>query len=73
MQDVENQSFEELIENAKNIIARFGQIDVNLKEVVELYKNGMATLQKAQEMLESAKLEFEEIQKQSYDENTTKA
>ncbi|MCI7711134.1 exodeoxyribonuclease VII small subunit [Helicobacter sp. TUL] len=73
MQDVENQSFEELIENAKNIIARLGQSDVNLKEGVELYKNGMATLQKAQEMLESAKLEFEEIQKQSYDENTTRA
>ncbi|HIV48654.1 exodeoxyribonuclease VII small subunit [uncultured Helicobacter sp.] len=56
-------SFEELVENAKDIITRLGQSDINLKEGLELYKSGVETLKKAQEMLESAKLEFEEIGK----------
>lgn len=60
-QESGTKSFEELVENAKDIITRLGQGDINLKEGLELYKNGVETLKKAQEMLESAKLELEEI------------
>ena len=60
-QESGTKSFEELIENAKDIITKLGQSDINLKEGLELYKNGVETLKKAQEMLESAKLELEEI------------
>ncbi|WP_394954768.1 exodeoxyribonuclease VII small subunit [uncultured Helicobacter sp.] len=57
-------SFEELVEQARDIIAKLGQSDITLKEGVNLYKSGVATLQQAQAMLESAKLELEEIQRQ---------
>ena len=60
-QESGTKSFEELIENAKDIITKLGQSDINLKEGLELYKNGVETIKKAQEMLESAKLELEEI------------
>lgn len=60
-QESGTKSFEELVENAKDIITKLGQSDINLKEGLELYKNGVETLKKAQEMLESAKLELEEI------------
>lgn len=70
MNDIQNKSFEELVQSAREIIEHLGQSDVNLKEALELYKKGVATLQQAQEMLESAKLEFEEIQRQSYDDTT---
>lgn len=60
-QESGTKSFEELIENAKDIITKLGQSDINLKEGLELYKSGVETLKKAQEMLESAKLELEEI------------
>ena len=60
-QESGTKSCEELIENAKDIITKLGQSDINLKEGLELYKNGVETLKKAQEMLESAKLELEEI------------
>ena len=51
-QSSEQKDFETLIAQAK---------DIGLKDSLHLFKEGTEILKQAQDMLESAKLEFEEI------------
>lgn len=57
MQEEEN--FETLIEQSKNALVRLGNPDLTLKESLEIYKNGLDNLNRAQKLLENAKLEYE--------------
>lgn len=56
-------SFEEKIENAKKLLEKLIDPQITLSNSVEIYKNGMNELKEAQALLESAKLEFEELKK----------
>lgn len=54
-------SFEEKIEYIKEILAKLNANNLSLKDGVSLYKEGLKQLNEAQEMLEKAQLEYEEI------------
>lgn len=53
--------FETLIAQAKDIVARLNTNDITLKDSLNLFKEGTQILKQAQDMLESTKLQFEEI------------
>ena len=61
--EVEQKDFETLIAQAKDIVAKLNTNDISLKDSLSLFKEGTQILKQAQDMLESAKLEFEEITK----------
>lgn len=54
-------SFENKIENAKKLLEKLIDPQITLSNSVDIYKNGMNELKEAQELLDSAKLEFEEL------------
>ncbi|WP_095226417.1 exodeoxyribonuclease VII small subunit [Helicobacter sp. 12S02634-8] len=54
-------SFEARIEKAKEILSKLNTQNLNLKEGLNLYKEGMQELQEAQSLLEKAKLEYQEL------------
>jgi len=56
--------FEKSLERAKKILEELMESDIPLKKSLELYKEGMEELGKAQKILEEAKLEIEVIQKE---------
>ncbi|MFA7083941.1 MAG: exodeoxyribonuclease VII small subunit [Arcobacteraceae bacterium] len=56
-------SFEEKIENAKKLLEKLIDPQITLSNSVDIYKNGMNELKEAQELLDNAKLEFEELKK----------
>lgn len=60
-QSSEQKDFETLIAQAKEIVAKLNANDIRLKDSLHLFKEGTEILKQAQDMLESAKLEFEEI------------
>lgn len=53
--------FEDKIKQTKEILQKLNTQDLSLKEGLELYKQGMQELKNAQDLLEKAKLEYEEI------------
>ncbi|GEM_PF-122039 len=55
--------FESKVEAAKKIMDRLMDPEIALQESVKLYKEGMALLKEAGEILEKAKLEVETIEK----------
>ncbi len=55
------QDFEGKIEKTKEILKRLNAQDLSLKEGLELYKEGIKELQEAQDILQKAKLEYEEV------------
>ncbi len=56
--------FESKLEAAKKVMDRLMDPEIPLQESVKLYKEGMALLKEAGEMLEKAKLEVETIEKE---------
>lgn len=56
-------TFEEKIENAKKLLEKLIDPQITLSNSVEIYKSGMNELKEAQSLLDSAKLEFEELKK----------
>ena len=60
-QSSEQKDFETLIAQAKEVVAKLNANDIGLKDSLRLFKEGTEILKQAQDMLESAKLEFEEI------------
>ena len=56
--------FESKVEAAKKIMDRLMDPEIALQESVKLYKEGMALLKEAGEILERAKLEVETIEKE---------
>ena len=57
--------FEKKIEEAKKIIEKLMNPDITLNDSVKLYKDGINALKEAQKMLEKAKVEIEEIEKEN--------
>ncbi|MBR2494900.1 exodeoxyribonuclease VII small subunit [Helicobacter sp.] len=53
--------FEDKIKKTKEILQKLNAQDLSLKESLEFYKQGMQELKNAQDLLEKAKLEYEEI------------
>lgn len=56
-------SFEAKIEKSKTILEKLMNPEITLSESVSLYKEGLTELQEAGKLLEDAKLEFKEYQK----------
>jgi exodeoxyribonuclease VII small subunit len=57
----EKVNFEDKIKNAKEILEKLINPEITLSQSVETYKAGMKELEEAQKLLDSAKLEFEEL------------
>ncbi len=60
-----SKEFEEKIEQAKKMLESLMNPEITLAESVKLYKEGIKALKEAQELLENAKLEIEEIEKET--------
>jgi len=56
--------FEKSVERAKKILEELMDPEITLQRSVELYKEGMEQLKKAQKMLEEAKTQIQIIQKE---------
>ena len=54
--------FEKKLEDAKTVLEKLMDPELTLDMSVKSYKEGMKTLQDAQNILENATLEFEKIQ-----------
>lgn len=57
----EEQGFEEMLEKAKVVLNKLNSQEVTLKESLALYEKGMQNLKNAEEILEQAKLRYQEI------------
>lgn len=55
------EDFEQLIEKAKFVLNRLNSQEVTLKESLALYESGMKSLKLAQDILEQAKLQYQEF------------
>lgn len=53
--------FEQNIEKAKEILEKLMSSDISMSESLKAYKDGLKELNEAQKKLESAKLEYEEL------------
>jgi len=60
-------SFEEKIVNAKNILEKLMDPQITLSQSVTYYKEGIKELKEATRLLENAKIEFEEYNKNQKD------
>lgn len=57
-------SFEEKIEQAKKHLEKLIDPEITLSNSVEEYKKGMSELELAQKLLDDAKLDFKELNKE---------
>ncbi|WP_300447235.1 MULTISPECIES: exodeoxyribonuclease VII small subunit [Helicobacter] len=55
------QDFENLIEKAKVVLNKLNSQEITLKESLALYESGMQSLKSAEEILEKAKLQYQEF------------
>ena len=60
----EELSFEEKIEQAKKHLEKLIDPEITLSNSVEEYKKGMSELELAQKLLDDAKLDFKELNKE---------
>jgi exodeoxyribonuclease VII small subunit len=60
----EEMSFELKIAHAKEILDKLMNPEITLSESVKFYKEGIKELKEATKLLENAKLEFEEYNKE---------
>jgi exodeoxyribonuclease VII small subunit len=56
-----SKNFEEKIKKSKEILDTLVSDDINLDKALKLYKDGMNNLNDAQDMLDNAKLEFQDL------------
>ena len=64
---MEKLDFESKVEAAKKIMEQLMDPEIPLEKSVKLYKEGMALLKEAGEILEKAKIEVETIEKEEID------
>ena len=64
MSDNKDISFEEKIEEAKKHLEKLIDPEITLSNSVEEYKKGMNELELAQKLLDDAKLDFKELNKE---------
>ena len=60
MSKIENK-FENHLENSKKILEKLMKPEITMSESISAYERGMKELQEAQEMLEKAQLQVQEI------------
>ncbi len=53
--------FEDKLKEAKELLDKLNNPDIPLQEAMECYKRGIRLLKEASEIIQKAKLEFEEI------------
>ncbi|WP_331775511.1 exodeoxyribonuclease VII small subunit [Sulfurospirillum sp. 1612] len=63
----ENEGFEEKLVKAKKILETLGNPEIPLKDAMLGYKQGIAILNEASEIIENAKLEYEQLQPSNED------
>jgi exodeoxyribonuclease VII small subunit len=54
-------NFEKKLNEAKKLLEKLNDPEITLNEAMEYYKKGVKLLEEATEMIEKAKLEFQEI------------
>jgi exodeoxyribonuclease VII small subunit len=59
----EQVSFENKISEAQNLLEKLIDPEITLSNSVKVYKEGMKELEIAQQLLDDAKLEFQELSK----------
>ncbi len=59
-----SESFEKKIEKSKEILEKLMDPEITLSKSIELYKMGLKELKEAETLLERAKLELQEYQKE---------
>ncbi len=62
---MKSSDFEKKIEKAKEILNSLMDPEITLSESMKKYKEGMKALKEANELLEKAKLEFQELKNES--------
>ncbi|STP08803.1 exodeoxyribonuclease VII small subunit [Helicobacter cinaedi] len=60
-QESQDDEFETMLEKAKAVLNKLNSQEVTLKESLALYESGMRYLKDAQEILEQAKLQYQEF------------
>ena len=55
-------NFEEKLKKAESLLEKLNESELSLDESVKLYKEGLANIKEAKELLEKAKLEVKEIE-----------
>ena len=61
---MKSKNFEKKIETSKEILEKLMDPEIPLSQSVELYKSGLKELQEANKLLEEAKIELKEYQKE---------
>ncbi len=61
LQESQGDEFETMLEKAKAVLNKLNSQEVTLKESLALYESGMRYLKDAQEILEQAKLQYQEF------------
>lgn len=61
LQESQDDEFETMLEKAKVVLNKLNSQEVTLKESLALYESGMRYLKDAQEILEQAKLQYQEF------------
>ena len=57
----QEEDFEDVLERAKEVLSKLNAQEITLKESLALYEQGMQSLKNAQEILEQAKLQYQEF------------
>ncbi len=57
----QEEDFEGMLERAKEVLSKLNAQEITLKESLALYEQGMQSLKNAQEILEQAKLQYQEF------------
>lgn len=65
--DDKEENFEEMVEFAKKVLSKLSSQEITLKESLQLYEQGMESLKKAQNLLEDAKIKYQEFQESKED------
>ena len=66
---IKEQSFEQKIEKAKELLEKLSNPQITLSDSLEVYKIGMQELEEAQKLLDEAKLIFTQEDKEINEEN----
>lgn len=61
----EKAGFEENVKKAQELLEKLIDPEITLSQSVSVYKDGLKELEKAQKLLDEAKLEFQELSTQS--------
>lgn len=65
LDDIQSQDFEKHLQTITEALAMLEDENISLHKSLEIYKNGKEALMKAQKILDNAKLEFCELDKEN--------